>query len=70
MEIRNTLYEAINILEEEGHKLKAIINREIDKGRLTPIRMKVLNQKNKLIELDDLMKEVLKKEEKEDQSIN
>ena len=58
-----TLREAINIIEEDSYKLKAIIDGEVDKRYLTPIRMRILNQKNKLIELDDLMRKVLIKKQ-------
>ena len=64
IEIKNTLREAINIIEEDCYKLKAIIDGEVDKSYLTTIRMRVLNQKNKLIELVDLMRKVLIKKEK------
>ena len=70
IEIRNTLSEAIHTIEEEGYKLKSVIDNEISKTYLTSIRIRVLNQKNKLKELQDLMRTVLQKEEKEDQSIN
>ena len=55
-EIRNTLNKAIYIIEEEGHKLKAVIDGEIDKSHLTKIRMTILNQKNQLKELEDFMR--------------
>ena len=63
IEIKNTLCEAINIIEEDCYKLKTIIDGEVDKNYLTTIRMRVLNQKNKLIELDDLMRKVLIKKQ-------
>ena len=69
-EIRNTLWRAIKVIEEEGYKLKSVIDNEIGTTYLTSIRIRVLHQKNQLIELQDLMRTVLQKEEKEDQSIN
>ena len=69
-EIKNTLWRAITIIEEEGNKLKAVIDNEIGTTYLTSIRIRVLHQKNQLIELQDLMRTVLQKEEKKDQSIN
>ena len=66
-EINITLSEAIHTIEEEGYKLKSVIDNKIDKTYLTSIRIRVLNQKNKLKELKDLMRTVL---QKEDQSIN
>ena len=66
-EINITLSEAIHTIEEEGYKLKSVIDNEISKTYLTLIRIRVLNQKNKLKELKDLMRTVL---QKEDQSIN
>ena len=66
-EIRNTLWRAIKVIEEEGNKLKAVIDNEIGTTYLTSIRIRVLHQKNQLIELQDLMRTVL---QKEDQSIN
>ena len=69
-EIRNTLWRAITVIEEEGNKLKAVIDNEIGTTYLTSIRIRVLHQKNQLIELQDLMRTVIQKEEKEDQSIN
>ena len=62
--IKNTLREAINTIEEEGNKLKAVIDNKIDKTYLTKAGMTILNQKNKLIELDDIMRKVLIKKEK------
>ena len=55
---------------KEGYKLKSVIDNKIDKTYLTSIRIRVLHQKNQLIELQDHMRTVLQKEEKEDQSIN
>ena len=69
-EIRNTLWRAITVIEEEGNKLKVVIDNEIGTTYLTSIRIRVLHQKNQLIELQDHMRTVLQKEEKEDQSIN
>ena len=69
-EIRNTLWRAIKVIEEEGYKLKSVIDNEIGTTYLTSIRIRVLNQKNKLKELKDLIRTVLQKEEKKDQSIN
>ena len=69
-EIRNTLWRAIKVIEEEGYKLKSVIDNEIGTTYLTSIRIRVLHQKNQLIELQDHMRTVLQKEEKEDQSIN
>ena len=66
-EINVTLNEAIHILENEGYKIKEVIDRPDLHSYLTKIRMTVLNQKNKLKELKDLMRTVL---QKEDQSIN
>tara|TARA_Y100000031_G_C7929480_1_gene252043 strand:+ start:257 stop:502 length:246 start_codon:yes stop_codon:yes gene_type:complete len=62
-EIKITLREAIDAIEKEGYKLKSVIDNEIDKTHLVKSRMTILNQKNKLIELDDLMRKVLIKEE-------
>ena len=69
-EIRNTLWRAIKVIEEEGYKLKSVIDNEIGTTYLTSIRIRVLHQKNQLIELQDHMCTVLQKEEKKDQSIN
>ena len=69
-EIRNTLWRAIKVIEEEGYKLKSVIDNEIGTTYLTSIRIRVLHQKNQLIELQDHMRTVLQKEEKKDQSIN
>ena len=69
-EIRNTLWRAIKVIEEEGYKLKSVIDNEIGTTYLTSIRIRALHQKNQLIELQDHMHTVLQKEEKKDQSIN
>ena len=69
-EIRNTLWRAIKVIEEKGYKLKSVIDNEIGTTYLTSIRIRVLHQKNQLIELQDHMRTVLQKEEKKDQSIN
>ena len=66
-EINVTLNEAIHILENEGYKIKEVIDRPDLHSYLTKIRMTVLNQKNKLKEFKDLMRTVL---QKEDQSSN
>jgi hypothetical protein len=63
-EIRNTLWRAITVIEEDGNKLKLIIDGKLDTSYLTSIRMRVLNQKNQLIDLKDLMREVLTKQKK------
>ena len=55
---------------KEGYKLKSVIDNEIGTTYLTSIRIRVLHQKNQLIELQDHMRTVLQKEEKKDQSIN
>ena len=69
-EINITLSEAIHTIEEEGYKLKSVIDKPDIHTYLTKIRMTVLHQKNNLKELKDLMSTVLQKEEKEGQSIN
>ena len=48
-EIRNTLWRAIKVIEEEGYKLKSVIDNEIGTTYLTSIRIRVLHQKNQLI---------------------
>ena len=45
-EINITLSEAIHTIEEEGYKLKSVIDNEIGKTYLTSIRIRVLHQKN------------------------
>ncbi len=69
-EINITLSEAIHVLEDEGYKIKDVIDKPDLHTYLTKIRMTVLHQKNNLKELKDLMRTVLQKEEKEGQSIN
>ena len=61
-EVSNTLSKAVAIIEDEGEKLKAVIDGKIGKSYLTSIRIRILAQKNQLKELRELMSSVIRKE--------
>ena len=61
-EVSNTLFKAIAIIEEDGAKLKAVMDGELPNTYLRSIRIRILHQKNDLIELKELISSVIQKE--------